>query len=315
MNKQKLQMLENKEIFYQWFVGFVDGDGAFSVTENKRNNTWNLSFSLTQSTYNAKLIFFIKKILGIGGINIEKEKRLITYRCRNRQNIKKIILPIFEKYKLLTSKEYKFLKFKEICNILDSDKSKEQKNNLIQKLVSEMKIIPDSFIPSSFNNLIAFPYTIGYVNTIDYEKIFNNPQLSPQLLQTISDNWLIGFWEAKGSFYISIKEKKEQKILYTHAIGITQKLDRILLEIIKRKFGITSKVLFRKNHNFYDLKTSSSRALNNVISFFKGKLIGAKNQEFSFWSKTRKFHNNSEKMERAQKILQKMRSFRPDPTT
>lgn len=193
MNKQKLQMLENKEIFYQWFVGFVDSDGAFSVTENKRNNTWNLSFSLTQSTYNAKLIFFIKKILGIGGINIEKEKGLITYRCRNRQDIKKIILPIFEKYKLLTSKEYKFLKFKEICNILDSDKSKEQKNNLIQNLVSEMKIIPDSFIPSSFNNLIAFPYTIGYVNTIDYEKIFNNPQLSLQLLQTISDNWLIGF--------------------------------------------------------------------------------------------------------------------------
>ena len=38
-------------------------------------------------------------------------------------------------------------------------------------------------------------------------------------------------------------------------IGITQKLDKIILNTIKEKFKITSLVLYRKKHNFYKLES------------------------------------------------------------
>jgi len=42
----KTTLLENKELFSQWLVGFTDGDGTFSVA--RQNGTWSLIFKLGQ---------------------------------------------------------------------------------------------------------------------------------------------------------------------------------------------------------------------------------------------------------------------------
>jgi len=36
-------------MFYEWLVGFTDGDGSFSVV--RQNNSWSLIYKLGQSTY------------------------------------------------------------------------------------------------------------------------------------------------------------------------------------------------------------------------------------------------------------------------
>lgn len=272
--------------FYPWLVGFWDGDGSFSVIKQK--NSWNLCFQISQSTYNIKLLYYIKEMLGVGSIKIEKNRNLVTFRIRDRKNIQEIILPIFEKYPLLSSKNLDYLVFKESCLILENmNLTQEKKNLLIISLKKNLNLLKKDLLNS------------------------NTPGLKP-LFQTdniyMSDDWLVGFWEAEGSFYILKKDENR----YVHAAGLTQKLDNFILEIIRQKFKIVSKVRYREKYNFYILETTNSRSIENIISFFSKKLKGVKSLEFKIWSRTLKFKKDKIKILKVQKLLQKIRSFRPN---
>jgi hypothetical protein len=131
MNKKLLS--ENKEIFNQWLVGFTDGDGYFSV--NKHNNKWVLTFKLSQSSYNIKFLYFIKTQLGVGQLKIEKSN-IVNFRIRNCLILKSVIFPIFDKYPLLTTKYFYYIKFKEAYSILlDNSLSKFDKDIIISNIV------------------------------------------------------------------------------------------------------------------------------------------------------------------------------------
>ena len=109
-------LTQHKEIFYQWLVGFTDGDGTFSIV--RQNEKWSLTFKVSQSTYNLRLLYFIKKELGVGSIYIEGNGKYAHFRIRDRKVLESVIFPIFDKYPLLTSKYYNYLKFKEAYKIL-----------------------------------------------------------------------------------------------------------------------------------------------------------------------------------------------------
>jgi hypothetical protein len=68
---------------------------------------------------------------------------------------------------------------------------------------------------------------------IDYKspvwKAIDCKNITSKHISIISKPWLIGFWEAEGSFYIVKKEEGR----YVHGIGITQKTDIQILEIIR----------------------------------------------------------------------------------
>jgi LAGLIDADG endonuclease len=85
-------------------------------------------FKITQSRYNLRLLYYIKSKLGVGTVTKDKTKGQIL--IRDRKKIAKFILPIFDKYPLLTSKEFNYEKFKEAFYILeDSSLSKEEKDD------------------------------------------------------------------------------------------------------------------------------------------------------------------------------------------
>jgi len=131
----KKTLLENKETFHQWLVGFTDGDGTFSIYLSPQTKKINLNFQLAQSTYNLRILNFIKKQLGVGSIYIDKSKSLAQFRIRDRKTLDSIIIPIFEKYPLLTSKHFNFLKFKEANSILSNDNlTSTEKYDLINKI-------------------------------------------------------------------------------------------------------------------------------------------------------------------------------------
>jgi hypothetical protein len=93
-------------------------------------------------------------------------------------------------------------------------------------------------------------------------------------------------------------------------IGITQKLDKIILNSIKEKFKIPNLVLYRKEHNFYKLESSNSRVLEKAVKFFDSNLLGVKSLEFKIWKRTLKFRKDPIKLQKVQLLLQKIRSFR-----
>lgn len=95
----------------------------------------------------------------------------------------------------------------------------------------------------------------------------------------MSKDWILGFVEAEGSFYLVNKTANR----ITHGFGLTQKLDRHCLEAIARILHIKTSVKYKENktdNNFYSLDTTNSRAIENIIYYFKNQLKGIKSFEY-----------------------------------
>lgn len=256
----KTSLLENKNTFNQWLVGFTDGDGTFSISYS--NNKWTLIYQLSQSIYNLRVLNFIKKQLGVGNIYIDKKKSLAQFRIRDRKLIDTILFPIFDKYPLLTSKYYNYLKFKQAHVILSNESiTCTEKSNLINEIL-QTKMGEDYVSP-------AWAVIRNEVTNVETaSKVMGKP-------------WIIGFTEAEGSFYLVNKSK----FRLVHAFEITQKLDFIVLSAIKYLLGIKTKVSIKKSGSF-SLVTTNSRAIENIIYYYQNTMKGMKSFEYRVWSRS-----------------------------
>ena len=247
------------ESFYKWLVGVVDGDGTFHFSKT-RNGTWLFYFKLGQSNYNLRLLYFIKKILGVGTVSVPNSKdNTAEYRIRNSKVIATVILPIFDKYTLLTSKQYHYSIFRKALLIyLDSTFSSEEKD---QKL----RILKHLVLPKDYKSTVWGEQEVT--------------MLSLERIQTIlSKEWLIGFTEAEGSFYLV----KKGTTRIVHVFEITQKLDRIVLEAISKILPI--KVYEKKTH--FTCVTTNYKSVGDIIHYFQNTIKGIKSVEFRIWSRS-----------------------------
>jgi hypothetical protein len=263
-NINKNSLSENKEMFNQWLVGFTDGDGSFSIGSNK--NSWTLTFKLVQSTYNLRVLHFIKNKLGKGKIYVEKDGKSAHFIIRDLETINKVIIPIFDKYPLLTSKHFNYLKFKKASEILsNSILTKDDKNLLINKLLNEA--IPYDYVSPAFEIVKGKSLNFEFANKI------------------MSKSWLIGFTEAEGSFYLFNKDKDR----IVHAFEITQKLDKIVLMCIKHLLHISTNVQTKKS-GYFSISTTNSRAIENIIDYYKNTMKGMKSVEYKIWARAYNKH-------------------------
>ena len=97
----------------------------------------------------------------------------------------------------------------------------------------------------------------------------------------MNKSWLIGFTEAEGSFYLV--NKSQTRIV--HAFEINQKLDEIVLICIKYLLHISTQVKFKKE-GYYSLSTTNSRAIENIILYFKDTMKGLKSAEYRIWARS-----------------------------
>ena len=279
ITKQTLRSNQNKELFYQWLVGFTDGDGTFSIIH--QNGKWSLTFKLSQHEYNIKLLNFIKSQLSIGNINKEVKTKMVIYRIRERKKLAEVIFPIFNKYPLLTSKYFNYLKFKEAYRILeDNTLTKTQQNELMFNLVKSLPL--DGYISPAWkiiNNIVS--------NTKDANKV-------------VSKAWLIGFTEAEGSFYL-VNNSKDRLV---HGFEITQKLDLIVLSAIGHILGI--KTSSKKTH--FTVVTTNSRSIENIIKYYNNTMKGMNSFSFKLWfrayNKLNKVSSEEKKYKKIYKINQ-----------
>ena len=281
--------LFNKVNFYMWLVGFTDGVGSFSIHNSISSvgkSRWTLIFKIGQSSYNLRALYFIKKKLGFGSIYIESKSKMANFFIRDRKVIEKIIFPIFDKYPLLTSKYFDYIKFKNAHSILiDPLLSKEEKNKLILLLKNESK--SDNFISPVWN------------------KINNIVENTDRAKEIISKSWLIGFTEAEGSFYIV----KKDSLRLVHGFEITQKLDLLVLEGIAKILGIS----ITKNKKYNTIVTTNSRAIQNIINYYKDTMKGMKTVEYKIWAKSfLKHKGNYYELNKTRELMRKIRSIRCD---
>lgn len=238
------QPLNEDEWFNSWLVGLTDGDGSFTIT--RQGNKAGLYFKISQSSYNLRILHYVKKRLGCGSIVIQSNGSA-DFRIRDIKSIKNVIIPIFNKYPLLTSKYFNYLKF-----------------------VRALEIIENPFVSINDRNLMLDQFRL---NKIPFNYV--NPNL-----HNINKPWIIGFTEAEGSFYIV--QKSPTRLV--HAFEITQKLDKEVLQEIGKALGIP-KVIYKKS-GYSTLVTTNSKNIENIILYFKDTLKGMKSLEYRIWSRS-----------------------------
>jgi len=287
VNINKHSLSENKEIFYQWLVGFTDGDGTFSIV--RQNNKWSLTFKISQSTYNLRVLHFIKTQLKVGNIYVEKDGDHAHFRIRDRIVLESIIFPIFDKFPLLTTKQFNYKKFKEAHTILS--------NTSLNKLEIDTLIF----------NIINTKPPVNYISPawLLIEKKIHNVESA---LKIMSKPWLVGFTEAEGSFYLVAKSGNR----LVHAFEITQKLDQIVLIAIKHILGISTNVKTVKAGSF-SIVTTNSRAIENIIKYYKNTMKGMKSLEFRVWERSYIKHKGD--FEALNKIRNQIRKMKTNKYT
>ena len=273
--------LHNKNWFEQWLVGFTDGDGSFSITH--QGDKWGISYKLAQSRYNLRVLYYIKKQLGVGSITKDNSKGQLF--IRDRKTIETIILPIFDKYPLLTSKYFDYLRFKKALDVLnDINLTIDNKNIKLLKLKNSKAAC--NYKSPAWNN-VSLP--LKDANTI--KGIMSKP-------------WLVGFIEAEGNFYLTKKDSKK----IVHGFGLTQKLDEIVLQAIGMILHISNSVTYKEMYNHYILDTTNSRAIENITIYFKDTMKGVKSLEYRIWA--RSYSNNKgdfDKLHKTRDLVRKLR--------
>jgi len=110
--------------FKFWFIGFTEGDGCFSVFNDKY-----LEFKITQSSNDAQILFYIKKELGFGSITLQdKINKTHQFRVINKEAIFKLI-NIFNGNILTNHKNSQFVKWVESYNKLYNGNIKLKQNS------------------------------------------------------------------------------------------------------------------------------------------------------------------------------------------
>jgi hypothetical protein len=106
-----------------WIVGFIDGEGCFSVSFTKREKLSlgievRASFSVSQKAHSTSSLQIIENYFKCGGIRFSKKDGTNKYEVRNFADITEKILPFFRNYPLLTNKKNDFEKFETICSFI-----------------------------------------------------------------------------------------------------------------------------------------------------------------------------------------------------
>lgn len=162
------QRLHAEDLTYAYLVGLFEGDGYFSISKKGKYLTYELGIEL--SIKDVQLIYKIKNLLGIGIVSFKKkdEINMVSLIIRNKNHLKNLILPIFDKYPMFSNKQYDYLRFKDVL-LLDIIYSKD---------------LPE--------------YTRSNKPLNSIESIINKYYFPA---------WLVGFIEAKGCFSVYALKK------------------------------------------------------------------------------------------------------------
>ncbi|AOW08016.1 hypothetical protein YALI1_M00390g3 (mitochondrion) [Yarrowia lipolytica] len=146
-----------------------EADGWVSISKKGKYLTYEVGIEL--HIRDIQLLYKIKQILGVGIIKTYKRSKNLNetyeycrYNIRNKKHLKDVILPIFDKYPMLTNKKYDYMRFKHhlINGTIYSENLEDYKRPLETEISTE-----------AINNILNIDY-------LPY--------------------WLIGFIEGEGSF-------------------------------------------------------------------------------------------------------------------
>jgi hypothetical protein len=248
--------------FLQWFVGFSDAESSFLIFIRNKTEV-HFSFQITLHVDDVAVLYTIREKLGIGVVSIKG--RTCSFRVNSFQVIVDNIIPIFDKYPLLTHKQLNYRDWKKAISLkIESQKITRSISILTLEKITEIK---------NGMNSLRTNYD-GYILTNEM----------------VTKNWLVGFTEGDGSFCFSNSSARFQ---------ITQKDNKILEAISYFLQNIPlappysdlvvpnkPKCTIGKSVTAYHLLISDKDVLfQYVLPFFQNlKFYSRKKTDFIIWS-------------------------------
>ena len=120
---------ERQDYYVGWVVGFVDGEGCFSVGVFRNRilkNGWQVfpEFVVTQGAKSRAALEELKTFFGCGKIFVNTRydnhrESLYRYCVRSTKDIREKIIPFFVQYPLRTAKRDDFLHFVKIIDMME----------------------------------------------------------------------------------------------------------------------------------------------------------------------------------------------------
>ena len=142
--------------FSQWFSGFTDGEGSFSIYSTK--TAFNFRFIIKLHIDDIAALEFIKSKLNSGNVFIRKDNSA-SFELNRISDIHSILIPQFEKFPLNGTKYLDYLAFKKAVETkLDSSLSETQKLEIITALKNSMNSNRVEFEMPSTHTIRITPY-------------------------------------------------------------------------------------------------------------------------------------------------------------
>ena len=268
--------LKNKAVYYStkqgfnidpWYItGLIDAEGSFGFTvskSTKRSLGYALSicFEIALQASDKHILVKLKDYFGVGGV-YQHTGNMYRYKVSSIKDTLNVIVPHFDKYPLVTQKKADFEIFKQILKILSKGPLKFSD---LQEVIN---------LKAGLNRGLSPVLKLAFPNTVV-------PSRQEIIFKGIpSPNWVCGFTEGEGSFYISLVKSSRLKTGVDVRLGfvLTQhSRDQALLIGLESFFGV-GKFYLRSNQLAGDFKVTRLEDLNEKIIpfFFKYSFIGAK---------------------------------------
>nr|AZL93776.1 LAGLIDADG homing endonuclease [Endoconidiophora resinifera] len=172
--------------FLEWFVGFSDAESSFILHKvlDKKGDISKFSFMFTIELHidDLSVLEFIKNKLKIGNLRTYKDKCIFT--VSDKQGVYQLI-SIFDKFNLNTTKYLDYKNFKEAF-LLYHERSSNVKIAESKELIN--KILGYKSNMNTKRSVIISPRS----KELEYLSKIN-----------ITKDWLLGFIEGDGSFFVS----------------------------------------------------------------------------------------------------------------
>ena len=254
--------------FLIWFIGFVEGDGSFIVSNVKSKNRKRLFFCINQK--DAKLLFKIKKKLGFGNVLAYKQNNQTYYRYSTSSfpNVRKLI-HLFNGNLLLDKVNFRFQKWVHEYNLHIALVDSTQNRILIKNRK------PSLDLKSS--------WLAGFIDA--------DAGFYARLTKQNSGNYRL-----KMKFYITQKQELEtlNKIKYLFMADPLNELSTLQKQ--KNEFsdrGLSELYIYHFKSDYYRLEMTKASHLFNLIDYLTNyPLQGNKKIVFIRWKRI--FQNKSQ---------------------
>ena len=127
-----------------YLSGYADGEGCFCVTFNKSKRHkfgWDIrpSFSVSQNADRSEVLLIFQRELGCGFIRPDRSDRTLKFEVRSVSELAFKVVPHFEQYPLLSSKQQDFETFAQIVLLMyDKEHLKPDGFETIVKLAAQL---------------------------------------------------------------------------------------------------------------------------------------------------------------------------------